>query len=111
MLFYQNYAIKLQVCLANTQGGPKKNPRDEIVNPWDKPIPHLYLAGEMGDVWSNLYQASNNFGGGMIFGRISGANAAAPKNDNFQGSLMEGKTRYQPTIAEKTMVYAVKRVS
>ncbi|MCL2827098.1 MAG: FAD-binding protein, partial [Eggerthellaceae bacterium] len=96
------YAIKLQVCFTNTQGGPRKNERGEILDIQGNPVPHLYESGELGDIWSNLYQASNNLGGGLVFGRISGANAATPKTDNYQDSVMGGKAGYKPTVTEKT---------
>ena len=67
--------------LVNTQGGPEKDENGQILDPFGNPIPHLYEAGEFGDIWSHLYQASCNLGGGLIFGRISGRNAAAPKDD------------------------------
>lgn len=70
-----------------------------MLDPFGQPIPHLYEAGELGDVWSNLYQAACNLGGGMIFGRISGTNAAAPKDDNYQGSVLKGEG-FQPEVAE-----------
>ena len=93
------YGIPLTHCTCNTQGGPRRNERGEVLDVFGAPIPHLYEAGELGDIWSNLYQASCNLGGGMIFGRISGTNAAAPKDDNYQGSVLEGEG-FQPTVEE-----------
>lgn len=95
------YAVKLNHACVNTQGGPVKNERGEVLNPQGEPIPHLYEAGEFGDIWSDLYQASCNLGGGLIFGRISGRNAAAPKDDVWQGSVMEGKEPFVPAKAEE----------
>ena len=94
------YAVRLHHALVNTQGGGKKNARGEVLAPDGTPIPHLYENGEFGDVWSHLYQASCNLGGGMIFGRISGANAAAAKDDNYQGSVLEGEG-FKPAVEEK----------
>ncbi|MCL2339924.1 MAG: FAD-dependent oxidoreductase [Actinomycetia bacterium] len=94
------YAIQVTQCLTNTQGGPRKNEKGEILDVDGNPIPHLYESGELGDIHSNLYQASNNLGGGLIFGRISGGNAAAAKTDNYQGSVMDGKTRFVPEVVE-----------
>ena len=93
------YGIKLAHCCCNTQGGPRRDGQGCVLDPFGQPIPHLYEAGELGDVWSNLYQAACNLGGGMIFGRISGANAAAPKDDNYQGSVLEGEG-FKPEVAE-----------
>ena len=95
------YSLKVNHAVCNTQGGPEKGLGGEIINIYGEPIPHLYECGELGDIWSHCYQASCNIGGGLAYGRISGANAAAPKDDNWDGSVMEGKTPYQP--AEKTL--------
>ena len=92
------YLIKLTSCTVNTQGGPRRGLGGEILDTNGDPIPHLYEAGEFGDIWSNLYQAGCNLGGGMIFGRISGANAAAVKDDVTQDDLVsEG---FQPQVEE-----------
>ncbi len=93
------YACKQTCCCGNTQGGPRRNERGEVLDVAGEPIPHLYESGELGDVWSNLYQASCNLGGGMIFGRISGTNAAAVKDDVTQDDLVE--TPFAPEIAEE----------
>ena len=94
------YGIPLTHCTCNTQGGPRRNERGEVLDVEGNPIPHLYEAGELGDIWSNLYQASCNLGGGMIFGRISGANAAAVKDDSVQDDLVADGYVYEPAIVE-----------
>lgn len=96
------YAIRMVPSVVNTQGGPERSVKGEVMGLDGKPIPHLYECGELGDVWSYCYQASCNIGGGMAFGRISGANAAAAKSDNFQGSVMEGKTAFAPEKKAET---------
>lgn len=90
------YAVKITPCMGNTQGGPRKNIDGQVLTPYGEVIPHLYANGELGDIWSNCYQASCNLGGGMIFGRIIGKEIAVPATDNFQGSVMEGKENYVP---------------
>lgn len=92
------YACKQTCCTGNTQGGPRRNEKGEILDIAGKPIPHLYESGELGDIWGNLYQASCNLGGGMIFGRISGANAAAHKDDVVQDDLVSNP--FVPAVAE-----------
>lgn len=92
------YALPLTPALINTQGGPERNVRGEVIDTQGNPIPHLFVAGELGDVWSNGYQASCNIGGGLAFGRISGANAAAVKSDVTQESVMNGKENFAPEV-------------
>lgn len=91
------YAVKLTHTIVNTQGGPVKDEKGQILTPRGEVIPHLYEAGELGDIWSNHYQAACNLGGGMIFGRISGRNAAAQKDDNLQESVMDGRANFAPS--------------
>ncbi|MFC1870121.1 FAD-binding protein [Chloroflexota bacterium] len=71
------FAVKLWPGSANTQGGPRRNHRAQVLNTDNKPIPKLYAAGEFGSIYGMLYPA----GGGNIaeciaFGRIAGENAA-----------------------------------
>lgn len=94
------YAVKVTPCMGNTQGGPRKNVNGQVLTPYGEVIPHLYTNGELGDIWSNCYQASCNLGGGMIFGRIIGKQIAEPARDNMQESVMDGKENYVPAAAE-----------
>ena len=92
------YAVKVTPCMGNTQGGPRKNIDGQVLTPYGEVIPHLYTNGELGDIWSNCYQASCNLGGGFIFGRIIGKQIAVPATDNFQESVMDGKENYVPAV-------------
>jgi hypothetical protein len=71
------YAIELSPSMLNTQGGPRRNEKAQIVRPDGTPIPRLYSAGELGSIYSYLYQGTGNIGECLAFGRISGRNAAA----------------------------------
>ena len=51
--------------------------RAQIVRPDGSPIPRLYSAGELGSIYSYLYQGTGNIGECLAFGRIAGRNAAA----------------------------------
>lgn len=93
------YAVKITPCMGNTQGGPRKNIDGQVLTPYGEVIPHLYTNGELGDIWSNCYQASCNFGGGMIFGRLIGKKIAVRATDNLQESVMGGRENYVPSVA------------
>jgi succinate dehydrogenase/fumarate reductase flavoprotein subunit len=71
------YAIELSPSMLNTQGGPRRNEKGQIVRPDSTPIARLYSAGELGSIYSYLYQGTGNIGECLAFGRISGRNAAA----------------------------------
>jgi predicted oxidoreductase len=71
------YAIELSPSMLNTQGGPRRDEKAQIVRPDGSPIPRLYSAGELGSIYSYLYQGTGNIGECLAFGRIAGRNAAA----------------------------------
>ena len=71
------YAVELSPSMLNTQGGPRRNEKGQIVCPDGTPIPRLYSAGELGSIYSYLYQGTGNIGECLAFGRVSGRNAAA----------------------------------
>ena len=71
------YAVELSPSMLNTQGGPRRNEKGKIVRPDGTPIPRLYSAGELGSIYSYLYQGTGNIGECLAFGRVSGRNAAA----------------------------------
>jgi succinate dehydrogenase/fumarate reductase flavoprotein subunit len=73
------YAMELSPVFINTQGGPRRNEKGQIVRPSGEPIQRLYSAGELGSIYSFLYEGGGNLGECMAFGRISGRNAAAEK--------------------------------
>lgn len=79
------YAIKMAYDILNTQGGPARNGKAQIIDVNGKPIPHLFGAGELGGICSNLYQGGANVAECLIFGRIAGENvvkAVDPLMDN-----------------------------
>jgi succinate dehydrogenase/fumarate reductase flavoprotein subunit len=73
------YAIELSPSMLNTQGGPRRNEKGQIVRPDGTAIPRLYSSGELGSIYSYLYQGTGNIGECLAFGRVSGRNAAAER--------------------------------
>jgi succinate dehydrogenase/fumarate reductase flavoprotein subunit len=70
------YAVKLFPGGPNTQGGPRRNSRAQVVNPFGNSIPGLYAAGECGSIYGMLYPAAgSNLAECIAFGRIAGENA------------------------------------
>ena len=69
------YAVELSPCMLNTQGGPKRNEKAQIVRPDGTPILRLYSAGELGSIYSYLYQGTGNIGECLAFGRIAARHA------------------------------------
>ena len=73
------YAAKLYPALLNTQGGPRRNVKGQVLTPFDKPIPRLYSAGELGSMWGHIYQGACNNSEACVFGRIAGRTVAGEK--------------------------------
>ncbi len=71
------YAVELSPTMLNTQGGPRRNTDAQIIRPDGSPIPRLYSAGELGSIYSYLYQGTGNIGECFAFGRIAARNAVA----------------------------------
>jgi len=74
------YALRMFPGGPNTQGGPKRNAKAQVLDSNGKPIPHLYAAGELGSVYGFLYPAGGgNLSEMIAFGRIAGESAAAER--------------------------------
>jgi succinate dehydrogenase/fumarate reductase flavoprotein subunit len=71
------YAMEVCHTLLNTQGGPKRSPKGEVLDTESNPIPRLYAAGEMGCEYSFIYNGGGNFSEAMSSGRIAVRGAAA----------------------------------
>jgi hypothetical protein len=76
------YAVEVWPCLLNTQGGPKRNEKAQIVDTAGNPIKRLYSAGELGSMFNKLYPGAGNVSECLAYGRIAGRNAAAEKTLN-----------------------------
>ena len=78
------YATKIGPTYFNTQGGPRKNKFGQVINTEGMPIEGLFEAGEMGSIFCDMYNGSGNLGETMVYGRISGTNAAKRAKGEFQ---------------------------
>lgn len=90
------YALEVIPDILNTQGGPRRSAKAEVLDLQGEPIPHLYSAGECGGVASNMYQGGSNMAECMIFGQIAGKNAAEAKDDlpAFDTSTFESELAF-----------------
>ena len=69
------YAMELFPTFYNTQGGPRRNAKTEILDPSGNPIPRLYGGGELGSPFAHQYNGGMNNGDAMASARISAQNA------------------------------------
>lgn len=74
------YAMKLVPVLYHTMGGPRHSIRSECLDPYGKPIPRLFVAGEASSIWGLTYQGACANADAIIFGRIAGRGAARLKS-------------------------------
>lgn len=70
------HAIEIVPAIVCTGGGARRNIESEVLDHSGHPIPGLYEAGELGSMFSNLYQNGSYLTEAMISGRAAGANAA-----------------------------------
>lgn len=68
---------KVWPTISNTQGGPVHNRRQQVLDPFGEPIPHLYAAGELGSSFGHLYLSGGNIAECVVSGCIAGQDAAA----------------------------------
>ncbi|MBI2908957.1 MAG: FAD-dependent oxidoreductase [Chloroflexi bacterium] len=74
------YAVKLFPGGPNTQGGPRRNSKSQVLNAFGGRIPGLYAAGECGSTYGMLYPgAGGNLAECIAFGRVAAENAVKEK--------------------------------
>jgi hypothetical protein len=73
------YCVKVYPATFNTQGGPRRNARCQVVDPYNQPIPGLYSAGELGSFWGWMYNGGGNNAEALCTGRIAVRNIMAKK--------------------------------
>ncbi|HUP04983.1 MAG TPA: FAD-dependent oxidoreductase [Bryobacteraceae bacterium] len=71
------YAVKIYPTMVNTQGGPRRNAKCQVVDPFDQPIPRLFTAGELGSFWGWMYNGGGNNAECLCTGQIAARNAVA----------------------------------
>jgi len=85
------YAMELVPSFTNTQGGPKRNVKCEVLDVDGHSIPHLYSAGELGSFYTDIYNGGSNLSECLFSGRTAGVGAASAKSDVTAAALYAGK--------------------
>ncbi|MDQ1105704.1 FAD-dependent oxidoreductase [Nocardioides zeae] len=70
------YGLEVLPILCNTQGGPRRDARARVLDPYGNPIAGLYAAGELGSIWGKHYPGAGNVTEALVFGRIAGRELA-----------------------------------
>ena len=71
------YVMEAWPIVNNTQGGPEHDVKQRVLDPMKKPIPRLYVAGEISSIYGHLYLEAGNITECFVAGKIAGQNAAA----------------------------------
>lgn len=104
------YAIKLGPTMYNTDGGPKRNAKAEVLDTSGDPIPHLYSCGDLGSIFAHMYNGGGNIGECTVFGRIAAREAVSCVDGELSGTYYgegEGPTPSEDTLSgEDTGNYA-----
>ena len=68
---------RVQPILINTQGGPRHDRHQRVLDPFGAPIPGLYAAGELGSLFGHVYLSGGNLAECIIGGRTAARHATA----------------------------------
>jgi predicted oxidoreductase len=71
------YVVEAWPIVNNTQGGPEHDVKQRVLDPMKKPIPRLYVAGEISSIYGHLYLEAGNITECFVAGKIAGKNAAS----------------------------------
>jgi succinate dehydrogenase/fumarate reductase flavoprotein subunit len=71
------YAIQVWPVVSNTQGGPKHDEFQRVLDAQGHPLRGLYSVGELGSFFGHIYMLGGNLTEGLVGGRIAGRRAAA----------------------------------
>ena len=84
------YAIPICHNILHTHGGARRNENCEVLDMENNVIPHLYEAGELGDIFATKYIGANSIADLLISGKIAGENAAWPKRKMAEVDVFTG---------------------
>lgn len=71
------YFGRVQPVVINTQGGPRRNVHQQVVDPFGTPLPGLYAAGELGSIFGHVYMSGGNLTECIVGGRTAARHALA----------------------------------
>ena len=87
------YAIPIRHNILHTHGGARRNENCEVLDMENNVIPHLYEAGELGDIFATKYVGANSIADLLISGKIAGENAAWPKRKMAEVDVVTGASK------------------
>jgi len=70
------FAAPVVPVVSNTQGGPRHDAGQRVLDPFGAPIPGLWAAGECGSAFGHIYMSGGNIAECFVGGEIAGIAAA-----------------------------------
>jgi succinate dehydrogenase/fumarate reductase flavoprotein subunit len=70
-LYAPFYAVEIQRCGPNSQGGPERGPSQEVLRIDGTSIPRLYAGGECGSIYPYMYNGGGNVAEALGSGRLA----------------------------------------
>ncbi|RDD62353.1 FAD-dependent oxidoreductase [Ferruginivarius sediminum] len=70
------YFGRVHPVVINTQGGPRRDACQRVLNPFGEAIPRLYAAGELGSVFGHIYMGGGNLAECFVGGWTAARHAA-----------------------------------
>lgn len=71
------YAFRQYISILNSQGGPKRSAKGEVLDTKGQPIPRLFAAGELGCVYAYQYNGGGNVSEAISSGRLAARSCGA----------------------------------
>jgi uncharacterized protein with FMN-binding domain len=97
-------AVRLYPCIVNSQAGPRRNAKCEVLDPEGNPIPGLYSAGELGSFWAGVYECGGNVAECLYTGRAAGAGLTAKKD--IPEAVAYTKVESDPSLSGNDLIEA-----
>jgi succinate dehydrogenase/fumarate reductase flavoprotein subunit len=97
------FGVPLVPSILNTQGGPERDGRSRVIGQDGQPIGGLFSAGEMGSVFTGLYQGAGNLADCLVSGRAAAVTAlrSDPRRTHEQPSALAARWQ-SPAAREET---------
>jgi succinate dehydrogenase/fumarate reductase flavoprotein subunit len=70
------YFGRIHPVVINTQGGPRHNVHQQVLDPFGSPIAGLYAAGELGSLFGHVYMSGGNLAECLVGGWTAARHAA-----------------------------------
>jgi succinate dehydrogenase/fumarate reductase flavoprotein subunit len=89
------YAGRIYPVLINTQGGPRHDRHQRVLDPFGEPIPGLYAAGELGSGFGHGDVSGGNLAECVVGGWTAARHAAGRARSDSVGAAFSARPVYE----------------